>query len=54
MGSLKLARCPHSLALTRHGFASYVADPISSILASLAVVIVLTTLGVASWAPVLR
>jgi hypothetical protein len=29
---LKLAPCPHSLAVTRHGFAFYVADPISSIL----------------------
>jgi len=32
----------------------YVADPVSSILASLAVEIVLTILGVASWTPVSR
>jgi hypothetical protein len=35
-------------------FTFYVAVPVSSILASLAVEIVLTTLGVASWAPVSR
>jgi hypothetical protein len=35
-------------------FTFYVAAPVSSILASLAVEIVLTALGVASWAPVSR
>jgi hypothetical protein len=35
-------------------FTFYVAAPVSSILASLAVEIVLTTLAVASWAPVSR
>jgi MarC family integral membrane protein len=48
----------HSLpTLTRsypRRFTFYVAAPVSSILASLAVEIVLTTLGVASWAPVPR
>jgi hypothetical protein len=48
----------HSLpTLTRsypRRFTFYVAAPVSSILASIAVEIVLTTLAVASWAPVSR